>query len=208
MKGKVAVVTGSNIGIGKETAVALASLGATTVLACRNQEKAKAAQADVVERSGHDDVHLVTLDLADLESVKAAASDILSRWDRLDVLVNNAGGVWTERHTTEQGFEQTVGVNHIGPFLLTNLLLARLKASAPSRIVNVSSVGHHMAFRGMRSTTCRASIAIQAWRPTVARSWQTSSSHASSPSGSRAPVSPPMPCTRGPCGVASAWTAT
>ena len=150
MNGKVAVVTGSNIGIGLETAVGLASLGATTVLACRNQEKAAVAAAEVKERAGSDDVHLVTLDLADLESVRAAANDILARWDRLDVLVNNAGGIWTERQLTKQGFEQTFGVNHLGHFLLTNLLLDRLKASAPSRIVNLTSVGHHMARRGMR----------------------------------------------------------
>lgn len=149
MKDKVVVVTGSNIGIGKETALGLAALGATTVLACRNQEKAEAARADIVERSGSDDVHLVTLDLADFASVRTAAADVLARWDRLDVLVNNAGGIWTERQSTAQGFEQTFGVNHLGPFLFTNLLLDRMKASAPSRIVNLSSVGHHWAVTGL-----------------------------------------------------------
>jgi NAD(P)-dependent dehydrogenase (short-subunit alcohol dehydrogenase family) len=149
MKGKVVVVTGSNVGIGRETALGLAQLGATTVLACRNQEKAEAARADIVERSGSDDVHLVALDLSDFTSVRAAAADVLARWDRLDVLVNNAGGIWTERQLTAQGFEQTFGVNHLGPFLFTNLLLDRLKASAPSRIVNLSSVGHHWAVTGL-----------------------------------------------------------
>lgn len=150
MQGKVVVITGSNVGIGKETAVGVAALGATTVLACRNQEKASAAAAEVKERTGNDDVQLVSLDLADLESVRAAADEILRRWDRLDVLINNAGGIWTERHETKQGFEQTFGVNHLGHFLLTNLLLDRLRASAPSRIINLASVGHHMARRGMR----------------------------------------------------------
>jgi NAD(P)-dependent dehydrogenase (short-subunit alcohol dehydrogenase family) len=150
MSGKVVVITGSNIGIGKETAVGVAALGATTVLACRNQEKADAAAAEIKERTGNDDVHVVSIDLADLESVRTAADEILRRWDRLDVLINNAGGIWTERHETKQGFEQTFGVNHLGHFLLTNLLLDRLKASAPSRIINLSSVGHHMAWRGMR----------------------------------------------------------
>jgi NAD(P)-dependent dehydrogenase (short-subunit alcohol dehydrogenase family) len=150
MQGKVVVITGSNVGIGKETAVGVATLGATTVLACRNQEKAAAAATEVKQRSGNDDVQLVTLDLGDLTSVKSAAEEILKRWDRLDVLVNNAGGTWSERMLTTQGFEQTFGVNHLGHFYLTGLLLARLEASAPARVVNLASVGHHMAWRGMR----------------------------------------------------------
>ena len=150
MHGKVVVITGSNIGIGKETAVGVAALGATVVLACRNQEKAAAAAAEVKERSANDDVHLVALDLSDLASVQAAAEDILARWDNLHVLINNAGGTWSDRQVTKQGIELTFGVNHLGHFLLTNLLLPRLTASAPSRIINLASVGHHMAFRGMR----------------------------------------------------------
>jgi retinol dehydrogenase-12 len=149
MQGKVVVITGSNIGIGLETAVGVAKEGATTVLACRNQAKAEVAAADIKQRSGNDDVQLVALDLADLASVKAAADDILTRWDRLHVLVNNAGGTWSSRQLTKNGFEQTFGVNHLGPFYLTNLLLERMKASAPSRIINLSSVGHHMAYGGM-----------------------------------------------------------
>jgi retinol dehydrogenase-14 len=146
---KVVVITGSNSGIGKETAVGLASLGMTTVMACRNLTKAADAAADVRKRSGNDDVHVVALDLADLTSVTACAQEILSKWDRLDVLVNNAGGVWSSRQETTQGFEQTFGVNHLGPFVLTGLLLDRLKASAPSRIVNLASVGHHFASGGI-----------------------------------------------------------
>jgi retinol dehydrogenase-14 len=146
---KVVVITGSNTGIGKETAVGLAALGWTTVMACRNLTKAAEAAAEVRKRSDHDDVHVVALDLADLISVKACADEILSRWDRLDVLVNNAGGVWSTRQETVQGFEQTFGVNHLGPFVLTALLLDRLKASAPSRIVNLASVGHHFATGGV-----------------------------------------------------------
>ncbi len=150
MHGKVVVVTGSNVGIGLETAVGVAALEATTVLACRNRAKAEAAAKEVTQRTWNDDVHVVSLDLADLASVKKAAEDILSRWDRLDVLVNNAGGTWSERRLTAQGFEYTFGVNHLGPFYLTNLLLPRLRAVAPSRIVNVTSVGHHAAWHGMR----------------------------------------------------------
>jgi NAD(P)-dependent dehydrogenase (short-subunit alcohol dehydrogenase family) len=150
MQGKVVVVTGSNVGIGKETAAGLARLGATTVLACRNESKAEAAAIDIRRSTGNDEVQVVALDLSDLASVGQAADAILSRWDRLDVLVNNAGGVWTERHVTAQGFEQTFGVNHLGPFYLSSLLAERLTTGAPARIINVSSAGHHMAQRGMR----------------------------------------------------------
>jgi retinol dehydrogenase 14 len=150
MQGKVAVITGSNVGIGRETALGVALLGARTVLACRNTEKAQAAADETKALTGNDDVAVVKLDLSDLASVADAANEILTRWDRLDVLVNNAGGIWTERKVTAQGYEQTFGVNHLGPFYLTGLLLRRLTASAPARIVNVASFGHHMARRGMR----------------------------------------------------------
>ena len=149
VNGKVAVITGSNIGIGKETAVGLAALGATTVLACRNQEKAAAAAAEVKRRSGNERVHVVPIDLGDLATVGACASTIAESFPRLDILINNAGGIWTERETTAQGFEQTFAVNHLGHFYLTNLLLPRLVASAPARIINLTSVGHHYAFGGM-----------------------------------------------------------
>ncbi len=149
MDGKVVVITGANVGIGLETAVGLTDQGATTVMACRNLAKAETAAEEVRSRTGSSDVHVVPLDLADLESVKSCAETLLDRWDRLDVLVNNAGGIWSERHTTAQGFEQTFGVNHLGHFYLTNLLLDRLVASAPARVVNLSSVGHHAAPTGM-----------------------------------------------------------
>ncbi len=149
MHGKVVVVTGSNVGIGLETAVGVAERGATTVLACRNQGKAEAAAKSVTQRTWNDDVHVVVLDLADLASVRKAADDIVSRWGRLDVLVNNAGGTWTQRQLTAQGIEYTFGVNHLGPFYLTNLLLPRLRADAPSRVVCVTSVGHHFTRGGM-----------------------------------------------------------
>jgi NAD(P)-dependent dehydrogenase (short-subunit alcohol dehydrogenase family) len=150
MQGKVVVVTGSNIGIGLETAVGVAAQGATTVLACRNQAKAEAAAREVTQRTWNDDVHVVPLELADLASVRKAAEEVLARWDRLDVLVNNAGGTWSVRRETAQGFEYTFGVNHLGHFYLTNQLLPRLRAAAPSRVINLTSVGHHAARRGMR----------------------------------------------------------
>jgi NAD(P)-dependent dehydrogenase (short-subunit alcohol dehydrogenase family) len=150
MQGKVVVVTGSNVGIGLETAAGVAAQGATTVLACRNRAKAEAAGQEITRRTWNDDVHVVPLDLADLASVRTAAEEILARWDRLDVLVNNAGGTWSARQETAQGFEYTFGVNHLGHFSLTNLLLSRLRASAPARVINLTSVGHHAAWHGMR----------------------------------------------------------
>jgi retinol dehydrogenase 14 len=150
MQGKVVVVTGSNIGIGLETAVGVAAREATTVLACRDQAKAEAAAREVTQRTWNDDVHVVPLELADLASVRTAAEEILTRWDRLDVLVNNAGGTWSARQETAQGFEYTFGVNHLAHFYLTNQLLPRLRAAAPSRVINLTSVGHHAARRGMR----------------------------------------------------------
>ena len=148
MQGKVVVITGSNVGIGLETAVGVSALGATTVLACRNRSKAEAAAREVTQRTWNDDVHVVDLDLADLASVAKAADDIRARWDRLDVLVNNAGGTWSEHLLTAQGYEYTFGVNHLGHLYLTNRLLDRLRVDAPSRVVSVTSVGHHFA-RGM-----------------------------------------------------------
>jgi NAD(P)-dependent dehydrogenase (short-subunit alcohol dehydrogenase family) len=150
MQGKVVVITGANSGVGLETAVGVAAQGATTVLACRDQEKAEAAAREVIQRTWNEDVHTVSLDLADLASVRKAAEDILTRWDRLDVLDNNAGGTWTQRRETAQGLEYTMGVCHVAHFYLTRLLLDRLEATAPSRVITVTSVGHHAAFKGMR----------------------------------------------------------
>jgi NAD(P)-dependent dehydrogenase (short-subunit alcohol dehydrogenase family) len=149
MTGKVVVITGGNTGIGKETAVALAEMGATTVITSRGAQRGADAIADIQARARSEDVHVVSLDLASFASIRRAATEILERWDRLDVLVNNAGGIISGRRVTEDGFEMTFGVNHLGHFLLTDLLLDRLKASAPSRVVNVSSTAHRGALRGI-----------------------------------------------------------
>ena len=147
-EGRVVVITGATSGIGKEAAVAMARRGATVVLACRNPTRTRTALAEVRRRSGGD-VASVLLDLASLASVRACAAEVLDRWDRLDVLVNNAGGVLSDRLVTDDGFEMTFGVNHLGPFLLTDLLLDRLRSSAPARIVNVASVAHRYATAGV-----------------------------------------------------------
>ncbi len=150
MGGRVAVITGANSGIGKETAVGLAAMGMTTVLACRDLEKAEAAAAEVRERAGSPAVHVVALDLGNLASVWDCARQVLDRWDRLDVLVNNAGGIWSKAAESVQGFERTFAVNHLGHFALTSHLLGRMRATATSRIVNLTSVAHHAVVTGMR----------------------------------------------------------
>jgi NAD(P)-dependent dehydrogenase (short-subunit alcohol dehydrogenase family) len=150
MQGKTVVVTGGNSGIGVETAEALARMGARVIVTARNADKGRAAVAGIVQRLGGDaQVQLVVFDLADLSSVRRGAEEILEQAPRLDVLVNNAGLVLSERHETVDGFEATFATNHLGPFLLTNLLLDRIKASTPARIVNVASTAHNTARKGM-----------------------------------------------------------
>jgi NAD(P)-dependent dehydrogenase (short-subunit alcohol dehydrogenase family) len=149
MSGKTVVITGGNSGIGLETAVALARAGATTVITARDKARGEAAVADIRARAGNDRVDVVVFDLASLASVRQGAADILARCPRIDVLVNNAGLVLGERQETADGFEATFGTNHLGPFLLTELLLDRIKASAPARIVNVASTAHKGARGGL-----------------------------------------------------------
>jgi NAD(P)-dependent dehydrogenase (short-subunit alcohol dehydrogenase family) len=150
LTGKVVAVTGANAGIGKETAVGLARMGATIVMTSRDPERGAAALAEVRERTGSDKVELLALDLADLASVRAFASELLARYDRLDVLVDNAGLVMAKRTETTDGFETTFGVNHLGHFELTTLLLERLRASAPSRVIVLASDAHKFAFGGLK----------------------------------------------------------
>lgn len=140
--GRVAVVTGANTGLGLETARALAGAGATVVMAIRNVEKGEAARNDILADHPDATIELQPLDLSSLDSVRAAANDILEGHDRIDLLVNNAGVMYTEWQTTADGFEFQMGVNHLGHFALTNLLLDRLMATENSRVVSVSSVGH------------------------------------------------------------------
>ncbi|XP_019627807.1 PREDICTED: retinol dehydrogenase 12-like [Branchiostoma belcheri] len=145
LNGKTAIVTGANTGIGKATALELADRGARVILACRNMAKAKKAASDIRQATGNGNVVAWKLDLASLTSVRAFAGHINTEEERLDILVNNAGVMWCPQQQTEDGFELQFGVNHLGHFLLTNLLLDKLKASAPSRVVTVSAVGHKSA---------------------------------------------------------------
>lgn len=150
MHGKTVVVTGANSGIGFETAAALASMGARVLVTARSAEKGRAAAAEITARVGGEaEVQLVVFDLADLASVRRGAGEILELAPRLDVLVNNAGVVLGERRTTVDGYEATFATNHLGPFLLTNLLLDRLRASGPARVVTVASTAHTTARHGI-----------------------------------------------------------
>ncbi len=150
MQGKTVVVTGGNSGIGFETASALAGMGARVVVTARNADKGRAALAAIAQRVGGEaQVQLVVFDLADLSSVRRGAAEVLEQAPRLDVLVNNAGLVLSERSETVDGFEATFATNHLGPFLLTNLLLERIMASSPARIVNVASTAHSAARKGI-----------------------------------------------------------
>jgi len=141
---RVAVITGANTGLGYETAAALAEHGAHVVLAVRNLDKGKDAVARIAANSPQADVALQELDLTSLESVRAAAEQLRSDYDRFDLLINNAGVMWTPKATTKDGFELQFGTNHLGHFAFTGLLLDRLLPVAGSRIVTVSSIGHRL----------------------------------------------------------------
>ncbi|MFO0550177.1 MAG: SDR family oxidoreductase [Polyangiaceae bacterium] len=142
MRGKTVVITGANTGIGLETARALARAGARVVMAARNRDKGIAAVADVKRTTGNEAVELAVFDLGSLASVRKGAAELLERCERIDVLVNNAGLVLGSRQTTTDGFEATFGINHLGPFLLTQLLLPRIRETHGARIVNVASRAH------------------------------------------------------------------
>ncbi|OBF10869.1 short-chain dehydrogenase [Mycobacterium sp. ACS4054] len=142
--GRVAVITGANTGLGYETAAALAGRGARVVLAVRNLDKGKDAAARITAASPDAEVALQELDLTSLESVRAAAAQLKADYDRIDLLINNAGVMYTPKETTKDGFEMQFGTNHLGHFALTGLLLDRLLPLPGSRVVTVSSMGHRI----------------------------------------------------------------
>jgi NAD(P)-dependent dehydrogenase (short-subunit alcohol dehydrogenase family) len=139
MSGKICIVTGANSGIGKETALGLAQLGGRVIMVCRNAEKGTAALEEIRRESGSSQVDLLIADMSSQASVRALAEQIQQKYPRVDVLVNNAGGGVPARRLSADGIEMTLATNHLGAALLTFLLLDLLKASAPSRIINVSS---------------------------------------------------------------------
>ena len=138
---KTVIITGANNGIGKETAIGLSKRKARVILACRNVSKGKKAAVEVKKRSGNDNVFFMQLDLASLDSIRYFVSTFLEKEPHLDILVNNARATFTKGGSTrtKDGFEIKMGVNHLGHFLLTNLLVNRMKESRSARIVIVSS---------------------------------------------------------------------
>ena len=142
MAEKVCLVTGGNSGIGKSVALGLAKMGATVVVVSRNKEKGETAVTDTVEKSGNNNVELIQADMSSQNSIHQLVNEFRARHEKLHLLINNAGVYLTKRSETEDGLESTFAVNHLGPFLLTSLLVDILKASAPSRIVNVTSDAH------------------------------------------------------------------
>ncbi len=139
MEGKIVLITGANSGIGKETTRALARQGATIVMACRNLSKANAVCEEIKQESDNPHLKVMHLDLASLSSIREFAARFSDEYKQLDVLSNNAGAFFLNREETEDGFEKTMGTNHLGPFLLTHLLLPALERAPTARIINVTS---------------------------------------------------------------------
>ncbi len=145
LKGKIVMITGANSGIGKATTLGIAKLGASVVMVCRSRERGEAALTEIKTDSGNPNVELLVADLASQKDIRNLVQQFKGKYQTLDVLINNAGIVLTKRSLTEDGIETQFAVNHLAPFLLTNLLLDILKASAPSRVINVSSGMHKRA---------------------------------------------------------------
>jgi NAD(P)-dependent dehydrogenase (short-subunit alcohol dehydrogenase family) len=144
MTGKTVLVTGGTGGIGRATAIRLGAMGARVGITGRDLGRTQRAAAEVASEAGGGSVDAFAADLSSQAEVRRLAHEVLETYPRLDVLVNNAGGFWSHRHVTADGLEHTFALNHLGPFLLTNLLLDRLVASAPARIVTVSSGAQSM----------------------------------------------------------------
>jgi len=142
MQGKICLITGGTNGIGKATAQALAQMGATVVIVGRNAPKTAQLVEGTRAASGNKNVDSLLADLSSLQEVRRLANEFKSKYSHLHVLLNNAGGFFLRRQLSVDGIEMTFALNHLASFLLTNLLLDTLKASAPARIINVSSKAH------------------------------------------------------------------
>ena len=142
---KIVIITGANTGIGKENAIDLAKRGAKVYIACRDIKRGEDALKEIKERSQSDKVFFLQLDLASMESIRKFSKKFHELESHLHILINNAGVMMCPKSYTQDGFEMQIGTNHLGHFLLTNLLLDLIKASSPSRIINVSSSGHRLS---------------------------------------------------------------
>ena len=139
MRGKICLVTGSSSGLGKATAMGLAQLGATVILGCRDKQRGEVALTEIKTASGNQLVELMLIDLSLQHSVRSIIAEFESRFDRLDVLINNAGVFKNQRILTVDGLETMFATNHLGPFLLTNLLMNKLKSSSSARILSITA---------------------------------------------------------------------
>src|SRR2546421_2785072 len=147
MQGKICMVTGANSGIGKATALALAQMGATVVMVCRDRARGEEARSEIITKSRNNAVDLLLADLSSQQSIRQLVEHFQHHYPHLHVLINNAGAAFPgRRRETVDGLEMTFAVNYLAPFLLTNLLLDVLKASAPAQIVNVSSASHKSGY--------------------------------------------------------------
>ena len=155
--GTVALVTGATGGIGKVTARVLAAQGATVVIVSHSDERCRDAVQQIIAQTGNQNVSAIVADLSTQAGVRQASAEFLSRHTRLDILVNNAGALFTNRSVSADGIDMTFALNHFGPFLLTSLLLDTIRASAPARIVTVSSSAHRAA-RGISFDKLRSPI--------------------------------------------------
>jgi len=144
MTGKTVLITGGTGGIGRATAVGLASMGARVGITGRDKGRAQRAAGEIASESGAGGMDVFVADMSTQVEVRRLATEVLGAYPRIDVLVNNVGGFWSHRHATADGLEHTFALNHLAPFLLTNLLAERLIASAPARVVTVSSGAQSM----------------------------------------------------------------
>jgi len=142
MNGRICMITGANSGIGKITALELAKMGANVVMICRNVEKGEVARKEIVKKTGNRSIELLLADFSSQSAVRKLVHDFKLKYSKLHVLINNIGTIMPIKTFTEDGLETTFAVNHLGCFLLTNLLLDIIKKSAPARIINVSSESH------------------------------------------------------------------
>ncbi|MEL6877455.1 MAG: SDR family NAD(P)-dependent oxidoreductase, partial [Pseudomonadota bacterium] len=144
LSGKTVFITGGNSGLGQETGRAMAAKGAHVILAGRDQAKLNTAKAAITSETGNDAVETIIGDLGSLDSVRACSKEAQERFDKIDLLINNAGVMGCPKETTADGFERQFGTNHVGHFLLTKGLMPLIEAGADKRIVNLSSRGHHI----------------------------------------------------------------
>ena len=153
MKGKTVIISGGNDGIGYQTALELARMGANLLIVGRNESKVKSAIESIKSTAGNENVQYVIADLSSQKSIRNAAAEIRKRVEKIDVLVNNAGGAFSDFELTEDGLEKTIALNHFAYFLLTGLLLDLVKKSEYARIVNVSSDSHYRGKMDFESFT-------------------------------------------------------